>query len=644
MAKQHAAALALFVLLAMVMTWPLTPNLSRAVAHPGDPYINTWILDWDWYATFHQPLSLFQANMFHPARYSLAYSENLFGIAVLLFPLRAAGAGPITAHNVAILGGFALSGFAAYLLGRLVSGSSVAGVTSGVFYAFVPFRFTHLPHVQHVWGGTLPLMLAALLYYWRKPTWPRAALFAVAFLFNGLCNIHHLLFGSLAVAFTIVALRPRFIPLIACSAAALLLLAPFLYPYRAVATLYGMERSWQETKSFSARPSDWLVSATSNRVYKQFRNEHVDPERWLFPGALSLILAVVALASSERRWALIALGWIALGFVGSLGLHAFFHRFLFTYGPGFRAIRVPARWAVIAYVGLAMLVALAAAMLAQRRIWIAGLLAAAFLIEFHAAPIRWFIAPTEIPPVESWIAQNKPRAVIELPLFDEYTTVLRATAHHRPMVNGISGFAPPSYHRIETLAKQWSDDLLPELRLLDVTHVIVHADFLGEAGRAWLARAIQRHDVGFVRRFDAGLFGDWLFAMGGPPQRSPELEAMLRGDATFSESTLGTLDYPRPGETLTNRAFISGFALSPYGIREVNLLVNNGAIRLTTELWPDPALKRGFPWYDATPNPRFVAAFPKRPQGVWRHTDIQPEIIDGRGNRTRLGDRWIEWP
>ena len=137
------------------------PNLGRAVAYPGDPYINTWVLDWDWHATFHQPGRLFQANIFYPAKYSLAFSENLYGIAIVLIPLRLAGISPLTAYNLAILAGFAFSGFGAWLLGRKLTGSSAAGIAAGVFYAFVPFRFTQLSHIQHVWGGWLPVLLAA---------------------------------------------------------------------------------------------------------------------------------------------------------------------------------------------------------------------------------------------------------------------------------------------------------------------------------------------------------------------------------------------------------------------------------------------------------------------------------------------------
>src|SRR5205085_12520198 len=121
-----------------------------------------------------------------------ALSENLYGIALFLFPLRALGVTPIAAYNVAMLAGFALSGFVVYLLGQFVSGSAPAGIAAGIFYAFVPFRFTHLSHVQYVWGWTLPLLLYALLR--RNPM-----LFGFAFLINGLSNVHALLFGSIAI-------------------------------------------------------------------------------------------------------------------------------------------------------------------------------------------------------------------------------------------------------------------------------------------------------------------------------------------------------------------------------------------------------------------------------------------------------------
>lgn len=168
--RKHAAAILLFAALSVFMTWPLLPNINRAVAYPGDPYINTWVLDWDWHATFHQPGRLFQANIFYPAKYSLAFSENLYGIAVVLFPLRALAVTPLLAYNVAMLLGYTLCGFSAYLLAYEVTGSVWGAITAGIFYAFVPYRFTHAAHVQYVWAGTLPLLLFAFFVTHASPT------------------------------------------------------------------------------------------------------------------------------------------------------------------------------------------------------------------------------------------------------------------------------------------------------------------------------------------------------------------------------------------------------------------------------------------------------------------------------------------
>jgi hypothetical protein len=633
MAKQNAAAAALFVLLAIVMTWPLAPNISTAVAYPGDPFITTWVMDWDWYATFHQPLRLFDSNLFYPARYSLAYSENLYGIAFFLFPFRAIGVSPIAAHNLAILAGFALSGLAAYWLGRLITGSAMAGVTAGVFYAFLPYRFTHLPHVHYVWGWTLPVLLASLLWYSQKPTWPRALLFGTAFLLNGLSNVHWLFFGSVAIAVAVAIVRPRILPIAVCGGAAALAVAGFLYPYYEAARMYGMQRSWSEAMAFSAHPSDWLASNSHNRVYDFLRKPDVDPELWLFPGALSLVLGGVAFAARDRKWLPIAGTWIAIGFFGSLGLHTIFHRFLFTYVPGFRSMRVPARWAVIAYVGLAMLVAIGSAVLARKRTWVHVAVAAAFVVELWSAPVLWYIAIPDVPPVERWIAENRPRAIVELPITPDldYGAMLRSTAHHVPMVNGYSGFFPPEYVRIQNLDSQRSDALADELRRIGVSHIIVHADSFDAAGRAWISRAIASQKIAFQRRFGRS-----------PP--SAELDAMLRGEATRNQTTFGAFFSPAPRSQVGPHTVMSGFAFSPYGIRQVDLLVNSGGIRLPTQLHEDRALQRHFPWYAASTKPQFTAQFPKRPPGVWRTTDIQPEIIDGKGNRTLLEDRFIEWP
>ena len=72
------AVLALFVLLAVVHTWPLAqqPAVHSRVDN-GDYGLNVWALDWVAHTLPTDPLHLFDANIFHPARLTLAYSEPL---------------------------------------------------------------------------------------------------------------------------------------------------------------------------------------------------------------------------------------------------------------------------------------------------------------------------------------------------------------------------------------------------------------------------------------------------------------------------------------------------------------------------------------------------------------------------------------
>lgn len=646
MVRKHTLAALFFIALSVLMTWPLAVTLDRAVATVVDPFLNTWILDWDWYATLHHPLSLFEANAYYPSKHSLAFSENLYGIAIVLMPFRAAGVTPLVAYNIAILLGFAFSGFGAYILGWTITRSTAASVAAGIFYAFVPWRFTQLTHVQHVWSGWLPLLLAALIAYGRVPSWRNATLFGAAFLFNGLSNVHWLLFGTLAIACSIpfagrIAGAGR---LMLAGAVAVLLLVPFLIPYQELATEQGMTRGWRETKHFSAKPRDWLNPGTANRVYARFADTSIDAERWLFPGVLSIVLSIAGIVAArrDRRTLAIALLWLLLGVIGSFGLYTFFHRFLFSHVPGFRAIRVPARWANLAYVGMSMLIAMA---LAKRKNVAIGA-AALFVVELHAAPIRWYCTSPNVPAVYRWLATQKTR-VIELPfdVGDNDARLMRyATAHHLPLVNGSGGFMIPERAKLHDLAQPpVGDAFLDELKRAGVETIVVHVDQFSDY--EWIGRELARGRLFFVRRFADPILigGDWVFSPRAGAAMTRDLATMLHHGYVAQDDTFGLLDAPTTARPLGHHEVFYGWALSPYGIRSVNFLLNNGRVRVPAKLEEFPGLSKGMPFYPATPKPRFAALFEQRPKGVPRDTDVQVEIVDGRGAKTFLEGRFITW-
>lgn len=632
--QHHIAAAAIFLVLAVAATWPLAPNLDRAVADPGDPLLVIWFLDWQWWATFHAPLSLFHAPAFHPARYALAFSENAYAVALLLAPLRLAGLGPVAAYNVAMLLGFALSGYGAYVLAHRLTRSFAAGLAAGVFYLLVPFRFVHLSHLQHVWGGWLPLLLAALLAYAERPTWKRGALFAALFLINGLTNIHYLLFAGVATAVTALLLIPRrqWRELLIPTLAALALLAAFLAPYAIVAKTYGMQRTAEEASLYSATAMDWLRNPS-------------EPERQLYPGALALVCLGLACFTREKAKLALALLWVAIGFAGSLGMNFVFHEFLFGGVPGFRAIRAPARWAVIAHVGLAVAIALVTAAIARRNRWIALAVPVAFAATLWSAPVRWYLLDPSTPPVYRWLARQNVTAVAELPMdvmTSEYEYLLHATVHRKRLVNGTSGFAPPLRAELSKLSRELSDALVDRLKSTGVELLIVHEDRYGPEGmemRAWLKRELDRGRLRYVGHFDAKTGADWVFSLrGGPGPRPRDLGVFLYGAPVCTQSIAGVLDFPRGGQRFRGPARFEGWASSPYGIRSVDLWFDNRRTRYRAKLVPLPPQRCA-----GAPPVRFELSFPARPADVRATTDVQGEITDGRGRRMLFDDRWMTW-
>lgn len=336
---RETAAFAFFLALAIVFTWPLAIRLNSGVADQGDPLLNAWILEWDCYALVHQPLHLFDAPIFVPAHLPLAYSENMLGVALPLFPFWLAGASAITLHSLGMLLGFTLSGYGAWVLARVVARNSAAALVAGIFHAYVSFRISHVPHVQIISSGWLPLILAALVVFHRNPTRRNAALFAAAMVMNGLTNIYWLLFSAVAVALTVwlYAIAERrdaayWRRLLGAIVAAIVILLPVLAPYAIVSNEYKMKRMGGEAMSGSASWMDWLVPAPNNALYASL----VDPdlpraERNLFPGFLALLLLFCAgvftvtrhlspVTSERRRTWPIDLAILLLAFIAYLGL------------------------------------------------------------------------------------------------------------------------------------------------------------------------------------------------------------------------------------------------------------------------------------------------------------------------------------
>jgi hypothetical protein len=307
-ARELALAAVFFLAVTVLMTWPQAAHMGDALSDVGDAKLVTRILQWDFAQTFRDPLDLYQLNFFHPARDVLAFSENLYGVAVFGFPVLAGGASPLFNYNLLLLAGMFLSAVSAWALAREVTGDPIASVLAGLVFAFVPWRFSQIPHLPFQWGGFLCLSLLFLLRYLDRGSRRDAALFGACFAWNALCNVHYALFSGFLVGLTLLLFAAGDVPergrrlrgAILAAALGALAFAPFALPYREARQLYGMRRYLGETLVFSARLSDFLSAGARNRLYGVATERWARAEGDLFPGLVPVALAVLAVARLRR--------------------------------------------------------------------------------------------------------------------------------------------------------------------------------------------------------------------------------------------------------------------------------------------------------------------------------------------------------
>jgi hypothetical protein len=152
--------------LAVLLAYPLSlhPSSLRFPTGP-DGEIGWYLLGWDTHAFLHKPWAIFDANIYYPQRLTLAYGENLIGIAVFAAPVIWLTGNLLPAANFAALLSCVLCGVGAYVLARRVGLSVAAAVICGIVFECAPPRFfrieqINLPNVQWI-----PFGLAALHTY-----------------------------------------------------------------------------------------------------------------------------------------------------------------------------------------------------------------------------------------------------------------------------------------------------------------------------------------------------------------------------------------------------------------------------------------------------------------------------------------------
>jgi hypothetical protein len=487
--------IALFAALTAVMTWPQARYLaSRATPH-HDVYFNMWRLRWVAHALASPRARLFDANIFYPERGTLALSDAMLVEGVAGAPLSWAGMGPVLEHNLLLLGAIALSGAAMFALARYLTGSRAAGILAGIVFAFAPYRFEHIMHMELQWTMWMPLAFLALHKTLDTGSWKYGLATGASVALQMLSSIYYGIFlatllplaAALLIARDARAPRRRALAALAAGGAlAIAVTAIYERPYAATHRIVG-DRPDAEISQFSAKPSSYRAATPTNWLYGGRFAAGVGGERRLFPGLVPIFLAIAGLLLRvPPARPIVYLLLLVAAFELSLGPRGYSYPFLYDHVAVYRSLRAMARLGIFVLLFLGVLAAygyqaLASGRARPIRIALAATLAAIVLAEYRVSlPLAEY--PNAAPPVYRFLALLPRGVVAELPMPQPDTLPGRdaeyaymSSFHWLPIVNGYSGSYPPSYLARLDQTRDFPDDRsLAQLRRDGVAYLVIH--------------------------------------------------------------------------------------------------------------------------------------------------------------------------
>ncbi len=495
-----AGATMIVTALSVFVTWPQARFLSSQLAAHHDAYFSIWRIAWIAHALTTSPLSIFDANIFHPATATLAYSDATMLEGLVGAPLLWAGLPPTLVYNLLLLGGFAGSGIAMFVLARHLTGRTGPSLLAAAIFTMLPYRIEHFMHLELQWAMFVPLTLWALHRAVESTSWRWGGLAGLFLWLQVLACVYYGVF----LAMTLLAFVPvlvlvtarertvRLVPVIgAAVVVATVLTIPFALPYRAASAELG-GREMTDIARYSATPLNYLATSHLNRVWGWTSDRWGGSELRLFPGATAMLLAALGAAWRPGRTVLLYAITTALAIELSFGVNSALYGWLVEHISALQGFRSLARFAVISGCGLAMLAAFGAARLqaafgsgASRRT-VVVVLAGLMLVEYSNMNMGLTAAdPVEPPDAYKVIKGAQPGVVLELPMpnldhlpgWDPYYQAW-SLWHWRPLVNGYSGYYPRDYLMTAMRMTAFPEDgTINRLRAHQVRYVIVHRAF-----------------------------------------------------------------------------------------------------------------------------------------------------------------------
>lgn len=483
----------------LVVTWPMALHLNEAFPLGTErestvPLFNMWIL---WWVADRAALgfdNFWQAPIFYPSVGAFTFSEPQPLTGILVLPFWKLFDSPVAIYNLAVMLCLFLNGLCAYRLGLALQIPWLPSLIGGTLMIGLPVTAKLL--------GVLPLIpifgllctLEGFIRFsrdgsWKAAIWTGAGLLLQLFASQQLA----LLFGLFALPAGLLALyRQGFSREASVKLATVALSVAFItawyawYPVQLHETL-NFTRSDKLVQALSAHPSDYLSKPSSAFVTFPPREDINTDTGGLFPGFGLMFLAgwgmLIGLRKPEfREWTWYFSGAGCLAFILSLGSNSpldggTLFTFLRDWVPGFHELRSPFRFAILAQCFLVLLGLNGLAELGRISFPSANLMALCLAGTLTVTENISVPQPLASPsfslkvPWMTWLAKHEERKIIGHVPFPnglhvsdyqiETVRMLAQITHHKPLINGYSGYFPPGYSQFQLdMARAFPSDFL----------------------------------------------------------------------------------------------------------------------------------------------------------------------------------------
>lgn len=472
------------------LVW-LTPHIVniRHVPDAGDPVFSAWRLARFAHQLANDPARLFDGNIFHPAPYTLTYSDATVLEGLAAFPFIAAGADPLIVSNALFLASFPLCALAFFYAAWRLTDDPRAACVAGILGGLSTFKTEHYSHLELQFFCFAPLSIVTLMRLLAAPSVRTGAVFGAVVTAQWLACMYLgvMLFVFMAPFALLVALAWRVRPtarLAAATGTAALIVVvggsivavPFMRSQRDRG-----ERSIDIVKFYSAEPADYGATHHNLATYYSLGSRADNkPERQLFPGVLPIALGAIGAVPPLSLGTMALLTGTAVAFDGSLGTNGLIYDELYKYVLPFRGMRVPARFAALVGTGLILLGAYGArraiglGRTPAMRSGIFILLAAGALIDVRPSVKLepYFRTP---PPIYSRVTPDMVLAELPMEAVPNFAYMYFSTFHWARLINGQSGYMPASYTDLERDMEYFPGrNGLARLRERGATHITVN--------------------------------------------------------------------------------------------------------------------------------------------------------------------------